>query len=161
VIAVVCAACQGSASQPPAPTALSVEAALPQIDAAALGWGPTDTAPPSTVAVPRTPATHELAKPLPAATHGRAISGIALSDDGTAALTIDVGNSVRLWPALDGTREPVAVPLAAPQETVLARSGDEFHIAALDTAGGLVLLRVDANGQLVGKASMDRPDASS
>jgi WD40 repeat protein len=105
------------------------------------------------------PRAHELKAALPAATHGRAISGIAISDDGTAALTIDSGNSVRLWPSLDGTREPVAVPLVAATDIVLARDGSDFAIAALDAAGGVVILRVDTNGQLVGKASLpfDQP----
>jgi hypothetical protein len=152
VIVVACAACQGSASQPPAPAASTVVEAAP-LPPPALSWGlePPDAG---------TPATREITPTaLPAATHGRAIISVAVSDDGTAALTIDSGASVRLWPALDGTREPVAVPLVAPTEMVLARSGDEFRIAALDTAGGLVLLRVDASGQLVGKNSMpfDQP----
>lgn len=114
--------------------------------------------PPADAGAPA-PTAHELKAALPAATHGRAINGVTISDDGTAALTIDSGNHVRLWPALDGTREPVAVPLVAPQDVVLARDGADFAIAALDTAGGLVLLRVDANGQLVGKASLpfDQP----
>jgi hypothetical protein len=145
VIAVVCA-CQGSASQPPQPTT-TPPPLLSEAAPEPVAWAPPDAA---VVAVPppRAPT------PLPAATHGRAIIGVAVSDDGGAALTIDNGNSVRLWPSLDGTREPVAVPLTAPVETVLARSGDQFHIAALDTAGGLSLVRIDANGQLVGKAAM-------
>jgi hypothetical protein len=147
VIAVVCAACQGSASQPPAPTTTP-----PPVLTEAAPLEPVAWAPPADAAVvaepPRAPT------PLPAATHGRAIIGVAVSDDGNAALTIDSGNSVRLWPSLDGTREPVAVPLTAPVETVLARSGDQFQIAALDTAGGLSLVRVDLNGQLVGKTAM-------
>ncbi|MDQ3337772.1 MAG: hypothetical protein M4D80_21640 [Myxococcota bacterium] len=153
----VCAACQGSASQPPAPTTTTssvVEQAPAKPPPVALVWGPpADAAAPAARAITPTA--------LPPATHGRAIISVAVSDDGNAALTIDAGNSVRLWPALDGTREPVAVPLVAPQEMVLARSGDEFRIAALDTAGGLSLLRVDANGQLVGKTSMpfDQPYA--
>jgi hypothetical protein len=110
---------------------------------------PTKPTPPATaVSKELTP------KALPAATHGRAINAVAVSDDGMAALTIDAGDGVRLWPALDGTREPVAVPLVAPQEVVLARDGADFAIAALDMAGGMVILRVDGTGKLVGKASM-------
>lgn len=147
VIAVVCAACQGSAPQPPVPTTTA-----PRVDEATVpdpeppvAWAPPDA---GVITPARAPT------PLPAATHGRAIIGVAVSDDGAAALTIDNGNSVRLWPSLDGTREPVAVPLTAPVETVLARSGDGFHIAALDTAGGVSLVRIDGTGQLVGKTAM-------
>src|SRR5688500_4759433 len=77
VIAVVCAACQGSASQPPAPTTtpppVLTEAAPPEPAA----WAPPADAPPAAVAEPPRAPT-----PLPAATHGRAIIGIAVSDDG-------------------------------------------------------------------------------
>lgn len=150
MIAVVCAACQGSASQPP-----SNRVAEPA--QATTGSGGVVEPPPPDAGPPLA---REIAPtPLRPASHGRAIISVAISDDGGAALTLDSGDSVRLWPALDGTREPVAVPLVAPTEMVLARSGDEFHIAALDTAGGLVLLRVDANGLLVGKTAMpfDQP----
>ena len=161
VIAVVCAACQGSASQPPASTtSLLVEPtpARPPPEPGTFGAPEVEAVPADAGA----PTAREIAPtPLPAATHGRAIISVAVSDDGSAALTIDSGNGVRLWPALDGTREPVAVPLVAPQDMVLAKSGDEFRIAALDTAGGLALLRVDASGQLVGKAALpfDQPYA--
>lgn len=154
MIAVVCAACQGSAPEPPpAPAAVRVPNPAPA-DAEAPAWGaPPDAAEPAAPVVPP--------RTLPAATHGRAIVSVAISDDGSAALTIDAGANVRLWPALDGTREPVAVPMVAPEEMVLAREDGEFRIAALDTAGGLVIVRVDDAGQLVGRVALpfDQPYA--
>src|SRR5688572_29940269 len=100
MIAVVCAACQGSASQQPTQTAPAVvetpPAPLPMPGSfgAVAADEPTDAGAPA-------PTARELKEPLPAATHGKSIVNVAVSDEGTAALTIDSNNSVRLWPALD------------------------------------------------------------
>jgi hypothetical protein len=65
---------------------------------------------------------------------------VAVTADGRAAVTADSAGVTRLWPALDGTREPVVV--AAPLATQLAivREGDGFSIAACDDAGGLAIV---------------------
>jgi hypothetical protein len=52
--------------------------------------------------------------------HSGAIDRIALSADGKGALTRDVVGGTRLWSALDGSREPVVVPIRAPQSFALA-----------------------------------------
>src|SRR4051812_27875927 len=54
-----------------------------------------------------------VAAPPPAAVrrapHGAAISQVALTDAGDAALTLDEVDHLRLWPTLDGKHEPVIV----------------------------------------------------
>jgi len=41
--------------------------------------------------------------------HGRAIDELAVTADGAIAVSVDVVGSVRLWPSLDGAREPIAL----------------------------------------------------
>ncbi len=154
------AACQGSAEAPsPSTTAVPpAPAPAPPPPSQPPAWGV--PVPEPTVDAGAAPTAHEITPTaLPAASHGRSIVAVAITDDGTAALTLDNGAGVRLWPSLDGTREPIAVPLVAPEEMVIARDADGFAIGALDTAGGLTVLRVDASGKLVGKASLpfDQP----
>jgi hypothetical protein len=75
-----------------------------------------------------------------------AIAHVAVTPDGTAAATADENGDVRLWPALDGTRQPRVV--IAPQAHALAIGprADGFTIAVLDAAGGLYLANVDRDG---------------
>jgi hypothetical protein len=91
---------------------------------------------------------------LARAAHGFSIAAVTLAEDGTAAVTIDAGNHARLWPTLDGTQEPVVLPLGAPNTLALQRIDGKFAIASLDTAGGLVFLQLDLEGRLVSRASL-------
>lgn len=81
------------------------------------------------------------------AMHSTTISALALTDDGTVAATSDARRSVRLWPTLDGTREPVVLTMRSPATLAITRAGDEVVIAGLDDAGQLELLRTTANGE--------------
>jgi hypothetical protein len=70
---------------------------------------------------------------------------LAATEDGTVAVTADT-RAVRLWPALDGTREPVVVAMNIPSALSIVRDGKELVIAALDRAGGLEVVRTAADG---------------
>ena len=87
-----------------------------------------------------------------------AITLVALTPDGRAALSIGDLDGGRLWPALDGSVEPVALELPSARSAALAR--DErggYDIAIVDDAGGVVLERVDADGARVARTSVE-PD---
>lgn len=87
--------------------------------------------------------------------HGQAIASVALSEDGRAAVTIDTSNRVRLWPTLDGTRDPWVVPLAAPGRVAIQRDGKTFVLGTLDAAGGVIVQRIDDAGMLVGQVAFE------
>jgi hypothetical protein len=86
--------------------------------------------------------------PAVIAPHETAIDLIAVTSAGDAALTADTRDGIRLWPTLDGTREPVVVRLAAPRELALGRDAHGFIAASLDDAGGIALARLDREGRL-------------
>jgi hypothetical protein len=52
--------------------------------------------------------------------HGASIDALAVSDDRTAALSQDAFGGTRLWPTLDGRREPVVVVLPDARELALS-----------------------------------------
>lgn len=80
------------------------------------------------------------------APHGGAISTLAVTPDGTAAVSVDELGGVRLWPALDGSVEPRIVDLPTPRSVVLLPDQRGFLIAMLDEVGSLVLEVVDRDG---------------
>jgi hypothetical protein len=114
-------------------------------------------------AVPHPAAPHPVApqdaSPRPPTTgiHGLPITVLAATEDGTVAVTADAAGAVRLWPALDGTREPVVVAAHPPLALAVARTGDEIAIAGLDAAGQLEIVRTTATGAPVGSAVVDSP----
>lgn len=81
--------------------------------------------------------------------HGGAISLVVLEPFARAALTRDLGGGVRLWPALDGSREPLVVPVRDPRGMALASDdAGGWTLALLDAAGGARLVGVDASGKM-------------
>jgi hypothetical protein len=85
-----------------------------------------------------------------------AISAVAVTADGRAALTSGDLDGARLWPALDGSLEPVVldVPAARPHGLALAKlPGGGFGIAIIDDAGGLIVERLDGDGRRLSHAS--------
>ncbi|MDQ3339002.1 MAG: hypothetical protein M4D80_27900 [Myxococcota bacterium] len=78
--------------------------------------------------------------------HGGEISLLAVTAD--AAVSADVTGGVRLWPTLDGTREPIVV--AAPMATglAIAHDGGGFAIAVTDAADHVVMIRLDNKGHV-------------
>jgi WD40 repeat protein len=90
-----------------------------------------------------TPATRAIVE----APHGAAISALAITPDGTAAITADETGGIRLWPKLDGTREPCVVELPNPRVLALARHRDGFFVAWIDNANSLALAELDDRGR--------------
>jgi hypothetical protein len=81
--------------------------------------------------------------------HGGAISLVVLDPLARAALTRDLTGGVRLWPALDGSREPLVVPIRDPRAMALAADDTGgWTLALLDAAGGARLVGVDASGKM-------------
>jgi len=74
--------------------------------------------------------------------------------DGVAVVSVDTARHARLWPTLDGTREPWALPLSQPVQ-VAVESGGGFGVAAIDSAGTLEVLAVDDDGRLTSRAQID------
>ncbi len=86
--------------------------------------------------------------PIIQGTHGSEIRELAMTDDGLAALSVDADGKLRLWPALDGSREPVAIAAPDAAQVALARDGEGFAIAVIDRAGTLAILRTSSHGVL-------------
>ena len=86
--------------------------------------------------------------------HSGTIEIVATTDDGRAAVTQDAMGGTRLWPALDGTLEPVVVHAIPARELALGRDGAGFVIAGLDPAGALELVRVGATGATISRAQI-------
>ncbi|MBV8761325.1 MAG: hypothetical protein JO257_28770 [Deltaproteobacteria bacterium] len=82
------------------------------------------------------------------------ITLIAVTADGRAAVTADEGGGLRLWPALDGTKEPRVVVAPQAHQLALARRGDGFTIGVLDAGGGLVIANVDGEGRARSHATL-------
>ncbi len=90
-------------------------------------------------------------KPAPGpltAPHGAEITVLAGLEDGSALVTADLRGGLRLWPALDGTREPVVVSAPVARSLALLRDGDGFAIGVLDAAGGLHVIRTSGAGAI-------------
>jgi hypothetical protein len=89
------------------------------------------------------------------APHGGVISLVVLDPFARAALTRDLVGGVRLWPALDGSREPLVVPVRDPRAMALASDdAGGWTLALLDAAGGARLVGVDASGKMQPLASL-------
>ncbi|KIG15397.1 hypothetical protein DB30_05593 [Enhygromyxa salina] len=91
--------------------------------------------------------------------HGAAITMIAVDPLGGAALSRDASGGVRLWPALDGSREPLVVPIRDPRSMALASDGaGGWTLALLDAAGGGRIVGVDESGKMQPLASLSPTD---
>lgn len=88
------------------------------------------------------------------APHGGVIRRLAVTADGTAALTEDGLGGLRLWPTLDGTREPRLVDLPPTRGLALATDPRGFVAAVLDHVGGLVIQVIDRDGIALQRASL-------
>lgn len=92
--------------------------------------------------------------------HASTIARLAIDPTGQAALSSDNGGSVRLWPALDGSREPLVVPIRDPRQLALAGDGNgSWTLALLDAAGGARVVAVAADGAMQPLASLSPTDS--
>ncbi len=115
----------------------------------ALGTACGDRAPDAPATQTAPPVVVEPTKSVPrAAPHGAAIRLIAVTDAGDAALTIDALDAIRLWPTLDGTREPVVLHGPVARGLALGRTPDGFVAGVLDEVGGLEIQQLDREGVL-------------
>lgn len=79
---------------------------------------------------------------LVAAAHDVEIAVLAASDDGRVAVSADRNGGMRLWPSLDGKREPVVVDTeTAPERLAIARDGDEIVVAVAGPLDDLAVIR--------------------
>jgi hypothetical protein len=78
--------------------------------------------------------------------HGGEITLLAVTADGRAAVTADVTGGMRLWPTLDGTREPIVISAQIATALAIAHDGGGFVIAVTDAADHVVLIGVDNKG---------------
>ena len=93
--------------------------------------------------------------------HANAITGIEVDATGTAALSRDLNGGVRLWPALDGSREPMVVPIRDPRQMSLAADGEGgWTLALLDAIGGVRLVGADDKGGMRPLATLPPTDPS-
>ncbi|CAN5782684.1 hypothetical protein BH11MYX2_BH11MYX2_13320 [soil metagenome] len=80
---------------------------------------------------------------------------IAMTDRATAAVTVDGTGGARLWPALDGTREPLGLGVVnAASMIALAETREGFAIAIVDEAGGAQLVQLGHDGARLGTTSL-------
>lgn len=113
-----------------------------------------DSAPAPVSAPPALPAAPVAPPPAPlSAPHGADITALGATSDGLAVATADRLGGIRLWPVLDGTREPVVIQGTPPRALALLRDGDGFAIGLLDAAGGVRVVRTAATGAVLGRAT--------
>lgn len=80
--------------------------------------------------------------------HAASIDLVAVTDDGAAVVSQDAVGGTRLWPTLDGAREPIVVHAPMARELgVISDTDSGFAIAALDAVGGVDLIRIAATGE--------------
>lgn len=141
--AIVLAIAAGCGAHPaPAPRASPMVVADAAIDTAPVAATPR-------VVVPR----HAHVGPIEAP-HAGSIHTIAITPDGTAAISSDELGGIRLWPTLDGTREPRVVELAEPKALAIGTWPDGFTVVVLDQVGGLVIADVDGDGRTRSRATL-------
>lgn len=106
----------------------------------------TESAPAPVPTPPAAPAKPAPPPPPLTAAHGADIAALGTTADGLAVATADRLGGIRLWPVLDGTREPVVIQGTPPRALALIRDGDGFAIGMLDAAGGVRVVRTTAAG---------------
>ncbi|MFT3693542.1 MAG: hypothetical protein QM831_10415 [Kofleriaceae bacterium] len=92
-------------------------------------------------------------KPITTAIPTDVIETVALSLDGTAAVTAG-GNTIRLWRSFDGVQEPIVVRGPLAKRIALSRAGG-FGIAIVDEADNLTVEWFRASGELLDKIAID------
>ncbi len=78
--------------------------------------------------------------------HAAQIVAVVASAKGDRVLSRDALGGVRVWATLDGTIEPQALPVRAPEAMAIAARADGSIAALIDATGTLLLYRVDGEG---------------
>jgi len=86
--------------------------------------------------------------------HGSDIAALAVTEAADCALTADQGGRLRLWPALDGSREPVVLDSPPAHAVALGIHDDELVAATIDTVGSVRVLRLSRDGRVLAQASV-------
>ncbi|MEO8548868.1 MAG: hypothetical protein ABI678_02820 [Kofleriaceae bacterium] len=86
--------------------------------------------------------------------HGGLITHLAITEEGDAVASVDTVGGLRLWPALDGTLEPVPFSVNGAEALAITHAGDEFLVGVLDQAGAVQLLRFSRLGVLRGRTQV-------
>lgn len=102
---------------------------------------------PAPVVAPPAPPVEAAATGAVVAPPSEAMRALAVVAEGTAAVSADVAGNVRLWPSLDGTREPVVIAMRRPVALAIMRAGQDLVIAGVDGAGQLELAEVGPSGE--------------
>ena len=120
--------------------------------------------PPPDAAVPiittTQPSTNATLKKFPPramieAPHAGPIKMVAATVDGSAAISVDDIDGIRLWPKLDGTTEPRVVDLVRPKQLALGKLADgSFLAVVIDDVGGLVIATLDPDGHTKQRATI-------
>ncbi len=147
-LVVACGTHAGPATQGDRATPPTVPAVTPP--AGSSPAGPTSTTP--TGQAPAVVKTGGRAVKIEAP-HGGAITTLAVTPDGAAAVSVDEIGGVRLWPTLDGSVEPRIVDLPVPRQLAVMPEPRGFVIAMLDEVGSLVIEVVDKDGLGVQRAN--------
>lgn len=117
---------------------------------------PAKPAPPVVAGDAPTPTMHK-PRAVIEAPHSGQIVELALSPDGTAALTADELGGLRLWPSLDGKQEPRIVSMPAPKQLAVARTPGGFGVVSRDEVGGLYIAKLDLAGRMISHVTVS-PD---
>ena len=91
--------------------------------------------------------------PVVRGAHGSSIDIVAVTADGSAAVTQDAEGNTRLWPTLDGKNEPFVARVKPAEELALVRGPDGFLIASLDATGDLELVQIAPTGMRISRKS--------
>ena len=100
------------------------------------------------------PTEHPASRAAIEAPHAGAIVTLAVTPDGKTAITCDELGGMRLWPALDGSREPLVVELPRPKQLAIGPTSDGYTVLVLDEVGGLVVASLDRDGRTRSHATL-------
>lgn len=111
-------------------------------------------APPPTPPVAREVEVPLLEKAAAGVPHGGQITNVAVTENADAAVTVDNLGSLRLWPSLDGKREPVPFTINGAEALAITHVGDELLVGVVDQAGAGHLVRFSRGGAQRGKVQL-------
>jgi hypothetical protein len=93
-------------------------------------------------------------KPMRGTPHGGEIGAIAVSEAGDLAITADAIGELKVWPTLDGTRQPVSIEAAPATSVALGEREDELVVAMIDRVGVVRVLKLGRDGRVHGRAQV-------